>query len=134
MKFPYFIYDYIANDDWCHLENILGYSNPKDYLGFDLPFNFKELYNGKSSRWNELEDICTDYVKKHKVEIVKKEETYHDLEKGYDEYEVTFSFDDKYYQTEYYSSPWESPYEHGYPDEAKEVFPRTKTITITEYY
>lgn len=134
MKFAPFIYDYITCDDWDHLETILNYSNPREYLGFDLPFDLKELNDSRSPRWDELVNICNDYIERHGLEVIKSEEIYHDLEKGYEEYDVVFSFDGKYYQTGYYQSPWVSPYRDGYPDEVAEVFPHTKTIEVTEYY
>lgn len=134
MKFSHFIYDYVACDDWDHLENILGYSSPKEYLGFDIPFDFEELFNNKSPRWDELRTICEKYASEHGLKVVDTKETYHDLEKGYEDYETVFSFDGKLYLTEYYCGPWSSPYEHGYPEEAKEVFPHKETITVTKYY
>ena len=134
MKFAPFIYDYVARDEWDHLENILGSSDHKEYLGFALPFDFKELQDSRSTRWDELTVICEEYVEQHSLKVVDFKETYHDLEKGYEEYEVVFSFDGKFYSTEYYCGPWISPYDNGYPDEVAEVFPHTKTIEVTEYY
>lgn len=134
MKFAPFIYDFISYDNYDCLDHILGYSDPKEYLGFDLPFDLRELDSSQSPRWDELVNICNNYVGEHGLEVISNEETYHDLEKGYEEHDVVFSFDGKYYQTEYYCGPWKAPYEYEYPVESKEVFPHKKTIEVTEYY
>ena len=126
MEFAPFIYEYVANNDYYNLEDILNYDNPKDYLGFDLPFKFEDT----PKCWKKLENICKNYIDEHKIEIVQKNIIDTDLEKGSEEIEAVFSFDGKYYLFGYYSSWCESICD--YPDDAIEVFPHTKTIT--EYY
>lgn len=133
MKFAPFIFDYIATDDWGHLENISDHSNPKEYLGFDIPLDLKDLsYN--SPKWDELVEMVNDWVTKHNLAIISDEVVYYDLEKGYEDHEVVFSLEGRYYRTSYSTSWCWGPYRDGYPDDVKEVFKHTETVTITKYY
>ena len=133
MKFLPFIYDYVSVDDYTYIGNILNYSDPKEYLGFNLPFKIKELEDDSSSRWEELIELCDKYIKNHGIQVVDTEETYHNLEKNYSLYDVIFTFEGKYYKINCCNSPFVGPFEwSGYPKEAIEVFPH-KT-EIVKYY
>lgn len=133
MKFAPFVFDYIVTDDWEHLENISDYPNPRDYLGFDIPSNLENLsYN--SPKWDELVRIADAWVTEHNLAVISNEVVYHDLEKGYEDHEVVFSFEEKYYKTSYSTSWCWGPYRDGYPDDIKEVFPHKKIIEVIEYF
>lgn len=130
MKFSPFVYDYIVSDDWEFLENMTGYNDPKEYFGFELPFTEKDLWN---ENWEEFRNYLEDWVHKHQLDVIDSKVTYYDLEKGYEDVDTVFSFEGKFYKISYYTSWFYSPYKDGYPSEAREVFPQTKTIEVTEY-
>lgn len=130
MKFAPFVYDYVASCDWEFLDNMIEFSDPKEYFGFDVPFTYDDLNN---ENWKDFKKYLKDWVTEHKLAVVDLEVTYYDLDKAYEEVEVVFSFEDKYYKTEYISSAYVSPFEYGYPDDSKVVFPHTETITVTKY-
>lgn len=131
MKFAPFIYEYVASDSWEFLENMSMFSDPKEFFGFECSFTEADLDN---ENWEDFRSYLEKYVEEHQLKVMNSEVTYYDLEKSREEVEVVFSFDGKYYKTEYISSAYVGPFEYGYPKDAKEVFPHTKTITVTEYY
>lgn len=131
MKFAPFIHDYVASDDWEFLDNMSKFSNLKEYFGFDVPFTEDDLNN---ENWEDFRNYLEDWVAEHKLKVISSEVTWYDLDKAYEEVEVVFSFDGKYYKTEYISSAYVSPFEYGYPEDTREVFPHTKTVTVTKYY
>lgn len=131
MKFAPFIYEYVAQDNWEFLENMLGFRDTKEFFGFDVPFTEEDLNN---ENWESFRDYLENWVEEHQLKVIDSEVIHYDLEKSYEEVEVVFSFDGKYYKTEYIRSVYVGPFEHGYPKDTKEVFPHTKTITVTKYH
>ena len=62
-------------------------------------------------------------------EIIEENETYSDLEKGYEDYDVIIkrTSDNKYFKFEYSQSPYHSIFDEalgGLPSIANEVFPK----------
>lgn len=129
MKFAPFIYEYIVSDDWEFLEYVP--EDLKEYFGFDVPFTRDDLNN---ENWENSKKYLEDWVAEHKLKVIETETDYVDLEKSYEEIKVVFSFEGKYYETTYIYSLYVTPFEYGYPKDSKEVFPHTKTVTVTEYY
>lgn len=98
---------------------------------YNEPFTEKDLNN---ENWEDFKKYLEDWVTEHKLEVVDSEVTYYDLEKAYEKVEVVFSFDGKYYKTEYINSYCLDPFDNGYSEYTKEVFPHTKTVTVTKYF
>lgn len=132
MKFAPFIHEYVASSDWDFLEDMSGFRNAKEFFGFDVPFTEDDLLN--SENWDDLEEYLEKWVEEHQLYVVASEVVYYDLDKSYEEVEVVFSFEGKYYKTEYISSAYVGHFDDGYPEDCKEVFPHTKTIEVTKYY
>lgn len=131
MKFSPFIYDYIISDDWEFLDNMTSYQDSKEYFGFDVPFTEEDLCN---DNWDKFREYLEKWIQEHQLDVVDSEVVWYDLEKGYEDIDVIFSFEGKYYKTSY-STGWSwGPYRYGYPEDSKEVFPHTKTIEVTKYY
>jgi hypothetical protein len=70
-------------------------------------------------------------------EFIEENETYSDLEKGYEDYEVIIKriSDNKYFKFEYSQSPYHSIFDEalgGLPSVAHEVFPKTIKQIIYE--
>lgn len=124
MKFAPFIYDYLTTDDWDFLEEIDD--DVKEYFGFDVPFTKGEI----DEKWDEIQLFLEDWIIEHGLKEVASQVVYTDLEKCYQEIEVVFSFDGKYYRFVYIYSLFLSTFADGYPKESEEVFPVTKTITV----
>lgn len=131
MKFAPFIHEYVASDDWEFLENMSGFSDAKEFFGFDVPFTEDDLNN---ENWDSFREYLENWVTEHNLVIISDEVVYYDLEKGYEDHEVIFSFEGKYYKTSYSTSWCWGPYRDSYPDNVKEVFPHTETVTVTKYY
>lgn len=131
MKFAPFIYEYVASpDDWEFLESMSGFNSAKEFFGFDISFTEVDLDN---ENWNDFREYLEKWIEEHQLKVVASEVVYYDLDKSYEEVEVVFSFEGKYYKTEYISSAYVGRFDDGYPD-CNEVFPHTETITVTKYY
>lgn len=130
MKFAPFIHEYVASDDWEFLENMSGFRDTKEFFGFDVPFTEKDLNN---ENWESFRDYLENWIEEHQLKTISSEVTYYDLDKAYENVEVVFSFEGKYYKTECVESAYVDRFDCGYPD-CPEVFPHTETITVTKYY
>lgn len=68
----------------------------------------------------------------HGFKVIKNEVTYYDLEKCYEDKDIIFKFDDKYYHYSFSdSSYWED--EEVIGTELLEVKPVERVITVIDY-
>ena len=105
------------------------YDLPENYVEEDFPFKITDEV------WIEIEKLvneCNKYLDSHGFKVIKNEVTYYDLEKCYEDKDIIFKFDDKYYHYSFSdSSYWED--EEVIGTELLEVKPVERIITVIDY-